>query len=116
MWESPWAGWWSGGLGLLARCPSVMHSIPERIGVPGAVALEYRWGLQVSSGAGKYVGRWAVRGHMVVAAEGAYTEGKAGDEAVCWAHLWPVVDSDGKVGFWGGSVGTGMGSGIGCSG
>ena len=101
-----------------------MHSIPERIGVPGVVALEYRWGLQVSSGAGKYGGRWAgqlsgaVRGHMVVAAEAAYAEGKAGDEAVGWAHLWPVVDSDGKVGFGGGggSLGTGVGSGVGCSG
>ena len=54
---------------------------------------------------------------MVVAAEAAYTEGKAGDETVCWAHLWPVVDSDGKVGFGGGgSLGTGVGSGVGCSG
>ena len=78
--------------------------------MPGAAALEDRWGLQVLSRAGKY------GGHMVVAAEAAYTEGKAGDEAVGWAHLWPVGDSDGKVGFWGGSVGTGMGSGIGCSG
>ena len=31
---------WSGGLGLLARCPSAVHSIPGRIGVPGAAALE----------------------------------------------------------------------------
>ena len=98
-----------------------MHSIPERIGVPGVVALEYRWGLQVSSGAGKYGGggqgssRGAVRGHMVVAAEAAYAEGKAGDEAVGWAHLWPVVDTDGKVGFGGGSLGTDAGSGVGCS-
>ena len=52
-------------------------------------------------GGGQGSSRGAVRGHMVVAAEAAYTEGKAGDEAVCWAHLWPVVDSDGKVGFWG---------------
>ena len=44
-----------------------------------------------------------VRGHMVVATEAAYAEGKAGDEAVGWAHLWPVVDSDGKVGFGGGA-------------
>ena len=36
---------WSGGLGLLARCPSAVHSIPERIGVPGAAALEGRRGL-----------------------------------------------------------------------
>ena len=50
---------WSGGLGLLARCPSAVHSIPERIGVPGAAALEDRWGLQVLSRAGKYGGRWA---------------------------------------------------------
>ena len=59
MWGSPWACWWSGGLGLLARCLSAMHSIPVRIGVPGVVALEYRRGLQVSFGAGKHVGRWA---------------------------------------------------------
>ena len=45
--------------------------------------------------------RGAVRGSMVVAAEAAYAEGKAGDETVGWAQLWPVVDSDGKVGFWG---------------
>ena len=76
--------------------------------MPGAVALEDRLGLQVLSRAGKYGGgggqgssRGAVRGLMVVAAEAAYTEGKAGNEAVCWAHLWPVVDSDGKIGFWG---------------
>ena len=31
--------WWSVGLGLPARCPSAVHSIPGRIGVPGAVAL-----------------------------------------------------------------------------
>ena len=57
----------------------------------------------------------AVRGHMVVAAEAAYTEGKAGDETVCWAHLWPVVDFDGKVGFRAGALGTGVGSGVVCS-
>ena len=73
--------WWSGGLGLLARCPSAVHSIPERIGVPGEAALEDRWGLQVLSRAGNYGGggqgssRGAVRGHMVVAAEAAFTEG-----------------------------------------
>ena len=68
-------------------------------------------------GGGLGSSRGAVRGHMVVAAEAAYAEGKAGDEAVGWAHLWPVVDSDGKVGFGGGgSVGTGVGSGVGCSG
>ena len=53
-------------------------------------------------GGGQGSSRGAVRGHMVVAAEAAYAEGKAGDEAVGWAHLWPVVDSDGKVGFGGG--------------
>ena len=60
--------WWSGGLGLLARCPSAMHSIPERIGVPGVVALEDWWGLQVSSGAGKYgeVGRAVLGGQSGV--------------------------------------------------
>ena len=42
---------------------------------------------------------------MVVAAEAAYTEGKAGNETVCWAQLWSVVDSDGEVGFWGGLTG-----------
>jgi hypothetical protein len=49
--------WWSVGLGLPARCPSAVHSIPGRIGVPGAVALEDRRGLQVLSRAGKYGGR-----------------------------------------------------------
>ena len=68
-------------------------------------------------GGGQGSSRGAVRGHMVVAAEAEYTEGKAGDETVCWAHLWPVVDSDGKVGFGGGgSLGTGVGSCVGCSG
>ena len=52
-------------------------------------------------GGGQGGSRGAVRGHMVVAAEAAYTEGKAGDEAVGWAHLWSVGDSNGKVGFWG---------------
>ena len=55
-------------------------------------------------GGGQGSSRGAVRGHMVVAAEAAYAEGKAGDEAVGWAHLWPVVDSDGKVGFGGGGA------------
>ena len=55
-------------------------------------------------GGGQGSSRGAVRGHMVVAAEAAYAEGKAGDEAVGWAHLWPVVDSDGKVGFGGGGL------------
>ena len=41
---------------------------------------------------------------MVIAAE-AYAEGKAGDEAVGWAQLWSVVDSDGEVGFGGGLTG-----------
>ena len=39
---------------------------------------------------------------MVVAAEAAYAEEEAGNEAVCWTRLWSVVDSDGDVGFWGG--------------
>ena len=50
-------------------------------------------------GDGQGSSRGAVRGSMVVAAEAAYTEGKAGNETVGWAQLWPVVDSDGKVGF-----------------
>ena len=56
-------------------------------------------------GDGQGSSRGAVRGHMVVAAEAAYTEGKAGDETVGWVLLWPVVDSDGKVGFRGGLTG-----------
>ena len=47
----------------------------------------------------------AVRGSMVVAAEAAYAEGKAGNEAVGWVQLWSVVDSDGEVGFGGGLTG-----------
>ena len=46
--------------------------------------------------------RGAVRGSMVIATEAAYAEGKAGDEAVGWAQLWSVVDSDGEIGFRGG--------------
>ena len=67
------------------------------------------------------MGRWAgqfsggSQGNMVVAAEAAYAEGKAGDETVGWARLWSVVDSDGEVGFGAGSLGTGVGSGVGCS-
>ena len=56
-------------------------------------------------GGGQGSSRGAVRGHMVVAAEAAYTEGKAGDETVGWAQLWSVVDSDGEVGFRGGLTG-----------
>ena len=52
---------------------------------------------------------------MIIAAEAAYAEGEAGNEAVCWAQLWFVVDSDGEVGFGGGLKGTDVGSGIGCS-
>ena len=36
---------------------------------------------------------------MVIATEAAYAEGEAGNEAVCWARLWSVVNSDGEVGF-----------------
>ena len=42
---------------------------------------------------------------LVIAAEAAYAEGKAGNEAVGWAQLWSVVDSDGEVGFRGGLAG-----------
>ena len=52
-------------------------------------------------GDGQGSSRGAVRGSMVVAAETAYTEGKAGNEAMCWAQLWSVVESDGEVGFGG---------------
>ena len=51
------------------------------------------WG----DGQGSFLG--AVRGGMVVSAEAAYAEGEAGNEAVCWAQLWSVVNSDGEVGF-----------------
>ena len=48
-------------------------------------------------------GSWgAVRGSMVIAAEAAYAEGEAGNETVCWASLWLVIDSDGEIGFRGG--------------
>ena len=56
-------------------------------------------------GDGQDSSRGAVRGSMVVAAEAAYAEGKAGNEAVGWAQLWSVVDSDGEVGFGGGLTG-----------
>ena len=56
-------------------------------------------------GGGQGGSRGAVRGSMVIAAEAAYTEGKAGDEAVGWAQLWSVVDSDGEIGFGGGLTG-----------
>ena len=48
-------------------------------------------------GGGQGGSREAVRGSMVVAAEAAYAEGEAGNEAVCWALLWSVVNSDGEV-------------------
>ena len=34
---------------------------------------------------------------VVVAVETAYTVGKAGTEAMCWAQLRSVVESDGEV-------------------
>ena len=46
-------------------------------------------------GDGQDGSRGAVRGSMVVAAEAAYAEGKAGNETVGWAQLWSVVDSEG---------------------
>ena len=56
-------------------------------------------------GDGQGSSRRAVRGSMVVAAEAAYTEGKAGNESVDWTQLWSVVDSNGEVGFGGGLTG-----------
>ena len=56
-------------------------------------------------GGGQGSSRGAVRGSVVEAAETAYTEGKAGNEAMCRAQLWSVVDSDGEVGFKGGLTG-----------
>ena len=56
-------------------------------------------------GDGQGSSRGAVRGSMVIAAEASYAEKKAGNEAVCWARLWSVVDSDGEVGFGGGFTG-----------
>ena len=57
--------------------------------------LAHMWGdVQDSS-------RGAVWGGVVVAAETAYTVGKAGNEAMCWAQLRSVVESDGEVGFGG---------------
>ena len=52
-------------------------------------------------GDGQGGSRGAVRGSMVIAAEAAYAEGKAGYEAMCWAQLRSVVESDGEVGFGG---------------
>ena len=42
---------------------------------------------------------------MVVATEAAYAVGEAGNEAVCRAQLWSVVNSDCEVGFGGGLSG-----------
>ena len=56
-------------------------------------------------GDGQGSSRGAVRGSMVVAAEAAYTEWEAGNEAMCRAQLWSVVKSDGEVGFGGGLFG-----------
>ena len=50
-------------------------------------------------GGGQEGSRGAVRGSMVIAAEAAYAEGEAGNEAMCWAQLRSVVESDGEVGF-----------------
>ena len=44
------------------------------------------------------MGRAALGGQSGVAAEAAYAEGEAGNEAVCWARLWSMVDSGGDVG------------------
>ena len=56
-------------------------------------------------GGGQGGSRGAVRGGMIKAAEAAYAEGEAGNEAVCWARLWSVVESDGEVGLGGGLTG-----------
>ena len=57
----PWAWWCPGERGLLARCPSAMHSSPVRRGVPGAMVLACLQGLRVWFGADIHVGRWAGR-------------------------------------------------------
>ena len=62
--------WWSGGLGLLARCPSAVHSIPERIGVPGAVALE---GQRGSSGVVQSWQIWGEVGRAVLGGQSGVT-------------------------------------------
>ena len=98
-----------------------MHSSPVRRGVPGVVVLACRRGFGCSLelanmwGDGQGSSCRTVRGSMVVAAEAAHAEGEAGNETVCRAYLWSVVNSDGEVGFRAGSPGTGVGSGIGCS-
>ena len=56
-------------------------------------------------GDGQGSSREAVRGGMIVATEAAYAEEEAGNEAVGWAHLWSVVNSNGEVGFGGGLTG-----------
>ena len=77
------------------------------------------WGIgaRVSAGSAGVVWSWQTcgemgraalggqSGSMVVAAEAAYAEGEAGNEAVCWAQFWSVVDSDSEVGFGGGLTG-----------
>ena len=66
-------------------------------------------------GDGQGSSQGAVRGSMIVAAEAAYTEWKAGNEASVGRNcgLWssPMVKLDSGAG----SSGTGAGSGIGCS-
>ena len=57
------------------------------------------WSWQTCREVGREALGGAVRGSMVIAAEAAYAEGEAGDEAVGWVRLWSVVDSDGEVGF-----------------
>ena len=56
-------------------------------------------------GDGQGGSRGAVRGGMVVAAEAAYAEEETGNETVCRAYLWSVVNSDGEIGFRGGLSG-----------
>ena len=45
--------------------------------------------------------RGAVWGSTVISALVAYTEGEASNEAEGWTLLWPVINPDGEVGFWG---------------
>ena len=56
-------------------------------------------------GDGQGSSRGAVRGSIVAAAEAAYAEGEAGNEAVCWAQMLSVANSNGEVGFGGGLTG-----------
>ena len=69
----------------MSQC-NALQSCSER-GAWGSVGGVFGCSLELTDmrGDGQGVSRGAVRGHMVVAAEAAYTEGKAGNETMCRA-------------------------------